>query len=54
MQIGSDHKTEKVIQADETGPYDTAFTWYKAGLAVTGPNQEIRVWDVNIRVNSSQ
>lgn len=33
------------------GTYDTSFTWYKAGLAVTGPNQEIRVWNIN-RISS--
>ncbi|XP_044262211.1 cilia- and flagella-associated protein 43 [Tribolium madens] len=37
-----DHHLEKVIDSPDSGPYPTSFTWYKFGLAVAGPNLEIR------------
>lgn len=34
---------EKVIDAESSGDLNTSMIWYKNGLAVSGPNNEIRV-----------
>lgn len=38
-----DHRLEKVIECTQPVNHTTSFTWYKSGIAVTGPNKEIRV-----------
>jgi hypothetical protein len=38
-----DHHLEKVIECTHPGKYSTSFAWYKFGIAVAGPNNQIRV-----------
>nr|CAI5834168.1 unnamed protein product [Callosobruchus analis] len=44
--IDRDFCIESIIRADLDEEYSTSLTWYKGGLAVTGPNKEIRKSDV--------
>lgn len=39
----SDYRLEKVIDFTTEGPHKTSFVWYKYGIVVAGPNNEIRV-----------